>query len=137
MQADGELRLSPAWKHALRVLLERGINDGDIIEKAELSDLFGLKRPETAAEQERYQLDWPGKRAAAFAAYSVDADLLSCAGPDAIVLHCLPAYRGKEISAEVLEGPQSAVWDEAENRRHAQKAVLAWLLRTKEGALLR
>ena len=76
-------------------------------------------------------------RAAAFAAYSVDADLLSCAGPDAIVLHCLPAYRGKEISAEVLEGPQSAVWDEAENRRHAQKAVLAWLLRTKEGALLR
>ena len=76
-------------------------------------------------------------RAAAFAAYSVDADLLACAGPDAIVLHCLPAYRGKEISAEVLEGPQSAVWDEAENRRHAQKAVLAWLLRTKEGALLR
>lgn len=76
-------------------------------------------------------------RAAAFAAWSLDAELLACAGPDAIVLHCLPAYRGKEISAEVLEGPQSAVWDEAENRRHAQKAVLAWLLRAKEGALLR
>ena len=76
-------------------------------------------------------------RAAAFSAWSVDADLLACAGPDAIVLHCLPAYRGKEVSAEVLEGPQSAVWDEAENRRHAQKAVLAWLLRAKEGALLR
>jgi ornithine carbamoyltransferase len=76
-------------------------------------------------------------RAAAFADYSVDADLVACAGPGAIVLHCLPAYRGKEISAEVLEGPQSAVWDEAENRRHAQKAVLAWLLRAKEGALLR
>ena len=76
-------------------------------------------------------------RAAAFADWSLDADLLGCARPDAIVLHCLPAYRGKEISAEVLEGPQSAVWDEAENRRHAQKAVLAWLLRAKEGALLR
>lgn len=76
-------------------------------------------------------------RAAAFADYTVDADLVALAGPGAIVLHCLPAYRGKEISAEVLEGPQSAVWDEAENRRHAQKAVLAWLLRAKEGALLR
>ncbi len=49
--------------------------------------------------------------------------------PDAIVLHCLPAYRGKEIAAEVIDGPQSVVWDEAENRRHAQKAILALLLR--------
>ena len=47
---------------------------------------------------------------------------------DAIVLHCLPAYRGKEISDEVIEGPQSVVWDEAENRLHAQKAILTWLL---------
>ena len=51
--------------------------------------------------------------------------------PDAIVLHCLPAYRGKEIAAEVIDGPQSAVWDEAENRRHAQKAVLAFLLTSR------
>jgi ornithine carbamoyltransferase len=50
------------------------------------------------------------------------------AAPDAIVLHCLPAYRGKEIAAEVLDGPQSVVWDEAENRLHAQKALLTWLL---------
>ena len=63
-----------------------------------------------------------------FAPYAVTSDLLGHAEPDAIVLHCLPAYRGKEISAEVIDGPQSAVWDEAENRRHAQKAVLAWLL---------
>ena len=48
--------------------------------------------------------------------------------PDAIVLHCLPAYRGKEITAEVLDGPRSVVWDEAENRRHAQKALMTWLL---------
>ena len=47
--------------------------------------------------------------------------------PDAIVLHCLPAYRGKEIAAEVIDGPRSAVWDEAENRRHVQKAVLVFL----------
>ena len=50
-----------------------------------------------------------------------------------MVLHCLPAYRGKEISAEVLDGPRSVVWDEAENRRHAQKAVMAWLLESRAG----
>ena len=56
------------------------------------------------------------------------AELLAHAEPEAIVMHCLPAYRGKEIADEVIEGPQSVVWDEAENRRHAQKAVLTWLL---------
>ena len=66
-------------------------------------------------------------RRAIFAPYSVTSELLSHAKPDAIVLHCLPAYRGSEISAEVLDGPQSVVWDEAENRRHAQKAILSWL----------
>ncbi len=68
------------------------------------------------------------ERVAAFAAYSVTAELVALAAPDAIVMHCLPAYRGMEISAEVLDGPQSVVWDEAENRRHAQKAMIAWLL---------
>lgn len=68
------------------------------------------------------------ERAAVFAPYSVTTELLAHARPDAVVLHCLPAYRGKEIAAEVIDGPQSAVWDEAENRRHAQKAVLAFLL---------
>jgi ornithine carbamoyltransferase len=58
----------------------------------------------------------------------VTAELMRLAAPDAIVLHCLPAYRGKEIDSDVLDGPQSVVWDEAENRRHAQKAVIAWLL---------
>ena len=67
-------------------------------------------------------------RLAALAAYQLDSGLLAKAATDAIVLHCLPAYRGKEITAEVIDGPQSVVWDEAENRRHAQKAILAWLL---------
>ncbi|HEX6919677.1 MAG TPA: ornithine carbamoyltransferase [Actinomycetes bacterium] len=67
-------------------------------------------------------------RATPFLPYAVDAAALARAADDAIVLHCLPAYRGKEIAAEVLDGPQSAVWDEAENRLHAQKALLAFLL---------
>jgi ornithine carbamoyltransferase len=66
-------------------------------------------------------------RRAIFAPYAVTSELLAHAKPDAIVLHCLPAYRGSEIDAEVIDGPQSVVWDEAENRRHAQKAILAWL----------
>jgi ornithine carbamoyltransferase len=68
-------------------------------------------------------------RLAAFAGYRVTAGLMRLASPDAIAMHCLPAYRGKEIDSEVLDGPQSVVWDEAENRRHAQKAILTWLVR--------
>lgn len=68
-------------------------------------------------------------RVAPFRPYQVNAALLEHAAPDAIVLHCLPAHRGDEITDEVLDGPASAVWDEAENRLHAQKALLAWLLR--------
>jgi ornithine carbamoyltransferase len=67
-------------------------------------------------------------RAAPFVPYAVDDAALARAADDAVVLHCLPAYRGKEIAASVIDGPQSAVWDEAENRLHAQKALLAWLL---------
>lgn len=63
-----------------------------------------------------------------FTPYSVTAELLAHADEDAIVMHCLPAYRGTEIDTAVIDGPQSVVWDEAENRRHAQKAILAWLL---------
>ncbi|MCW2499266.1 MAG: argF [Frankiales bacterium] len=60
--------------------------------------------------------------------YAVDEGALALAAPDALVLHCLPAHRGEEIAAAVIDGPQSAVWDEAENRLHAQKALLTWLL---------
>ena len=63
-----------------------------------------------------------------FGQYQVNAEAMSAAAADAAVLHCLPAYRGAEITAEVIDGPQSLVWDEAENRLHAQKALMAWLL---------
>lgn len=62
-----------------------------------------------------------------FAGFTLDSELMSIAGPKAIVLHCLPAYRGFEITADVLDGPQSVIWDQAENRLHAQKALMVWL----------
>jgi ornithine carbamoyltransferase len=68
------------------------------------------------------------ERTATMAPYSLDRAKLGLASPEAIVLHCLPAHRGEETSAEVLDGPQSRVWDQAENRLHAQKALLTWLL---------
>ncbi|BBX73644.1 ornithine carbamoyltransferase [Mycobacterium shinjukuense] len=63
-----------------------------------------------------------------FRPFQVNAGLLALADPEAMVLHCLPAHRGDEITDEVMDGPASAVWDEAENRLHAQKALLVWLL---------
>ena len=62
------------------------------------------------------------------APYRVDQGLMAQAKPDAIFMHCLPAHRGEEVTAEVIDGPQSVVWDEAENRLHAQKGILAWCL---------
>ncbi|WP_426246237.1 ornithine carbamoyltransferase [Nocardioides sp. LHG3406-4] len=68
-------------------------------------------------------------RLTALAPYRLTQALLDLASAEAIAMHCLPAYRDKEIAAEVMDGPRSVVWDEAENRRHAQKAILTWLLR--------
>jgi ornithine carbamoyltransferase len=67
-------------------------------------------------------------RRAAFAHWCVDADMMRVAQPDALFMHCLPAHRGEEVAAEVIDGPQSVVWDEAENRLHAQKALMEFLL---------
>ena len=69
-----------------------------------------------------------GERQAAFAGFTLDASLLGRAAPEAMVLHCLPAHRGEEISADVLEGPRSAVWQQAENKMHIAKAILEWLI---------
>ena len=72
--------------------------------------------------------DEAGKRRAALGPYQVNSELMAAAGDTAIALHCLPAHPGEEITEEVLYGPQSAVWDQAENRLHAQKALLEFLL---------
>jgi ornithine carbamoyltransferase len=69
------------------------------------------------------------ERTNVFRNYTVDSDLMKLASPDARVLHCLPAHRGEEITDEVMEGGQSLVWDEAENRLHAQKALLVRMLK--------
>jgi ornithine carbamoyltransferase len=69
-----------------------------------------------------------GERALIFKPYQVSTDTVMAAAPDVLVLHCLPAHRGEEIAAEVMDGPNSAVFDQAENRLHTQKALLSWLL---------
>jgi ornithine carbamoyltransferase len=82
------------------------------------TDVFASMGQEAEAEERRR----------AFAGFMVDGPLVAAADPRAIVLHCLPAHRGEEISEEVIEGPQSLVWRQAENRLHAQKALLEWIL---------
>jgi ornithine carbamoyltransferase len=73
------------------------------------------------------QEDEQALRVKAFSEFQVNAEVMACAKPDALFMHCLPAHREEEVSAEVLEGPQSVVWDEAENRLHAQKALMETL----------
>jgi len=82
------------------------------------TDVFASMGQEAEAEARRV----------AFAGFCIDGALMRGAAPDAIVLHCLPAHRGEEITDEVIEGPASAVWQQAENRLHAQKALLEWAL---------
>jgi ornithine carbamoyltransferase len=73
------------------------------------------------------QTDAP-RRKQLLGAYAVDSKLMNKAAADAIFMHCLPAYRGHEVTSEVIDGPRSVVFDEAENRLHAQKAILSWCL---------
>ena len=76
--------------------------------------------------------DEKAQRLVDLAQYRVDSELMALAKPDALFMHCLPADRGYEVTAEVIDGRQSVVWDEAENRLHAQKALLVWLLRQQK-----
>jgi ornithine carbamoyltransferase len=69
-----------------------------------------------------------GARQRAFADWQVDGEMMGAAKPDALFMHCLPAHRGEEVAAEVIDGPQSVVWDEAENRLHVQKALIEYLV---------
>ena len=68
-------------------------------------------------------------RKQAVAGWNVDAEKMKRAAPDALFMHCLPAHRGEEVTADVIDGPQSVVWDEAENRLHVQKALLEYLVK--------
>ena len=68
------------------------------------------------------------ERKKAFADWCVDREMMAAAHPDALFMHCLPAHRGEEVEAEVIDGPQSVVWDEAENRMHVQKALMEYLV---------
>jgi len=72
--------------------------------------------------------DESAERMKAFAAWCVDSEMMAAAHPDALFMHCLPAHRGEEVEAEVIDGPQSVVWDEAENRMHVQKALMEYLV---------
>lgn len=76
------------------------------------------------------QEDEQAEREKAFAGYEVNDRVMAFAKPDALFMHCLPAHRGEEVSASVIDGPQSVVWDEAENRLHVQKALLEFLMRS-------
>ena len=95
----------------------------DAAKAAEGADVLATDTWVSMGQEDEYEA-----RIAPFLPYAVDDAALGRAAGDAVVLHCLPAYRGKEIAESVIDGPQSAVWDEAENRLHAQKALLMWLL---------
>lgn len=98
----------------------------DVIGDAELA-VFGADAVVTDTWVSMGDVD-ADARMQAFIQFQVTADIMSKASKDAVFLHCLPAHRGEEVSADVIDGPQSLVWDEAENRLHAQKAILAWCL---------
>ena len=68
------------------------------------------------------------KRRHDFASFQVNDAVMAAAGPQALFMHCLPAHRGEEVAASVIDGPQSVVWDEAENRLHAQKGIMEYCL---------
>ncbi|HSA54474.1 MAG TPA: ornithine carbamoyltransferase [Gemmatimonadaceae bacterium] len=125
---------------ALRLACPEGYDpDAAILERARAAaDVRVVRDPAEAAEGAHVvntdvwasmgQEEEQAQRARAFARYTVDASLMRRAARDAIFLHCLPAHRGEEVAGEVIDGPRSRVWDEAENRLHIQKALMAVLM---------
>jgi ornithine carbamoyltransferase len=115
--AEGAVAIARAEGHSLELLDDpvAAVNGADVL----YTDVWTSMGQD--AERERRLKDLAG--------YGIDDSLLARAGPQAIVLHCLPAHYGEEITEDVLYGPQSAVWDQAENRLHAQKALMALVIR--------
>ena len=133
MSMDVRVACPPGYEPARRVLdrcMKIGANTGgratvtnvvaEAVSGADVlyTDVWASMGQEAEAEERRRALS----------RYQLNGDVLALANEDAVVMHCLPAHRGEEITADVMDGPQSVVWDQAENRLHAQKALLAWLL---------
>jgi ornithine carbamoyltransferase len=126
-----ELRLAcPEGYEPNRGIFDRAKQAGACIEVTEVPEeaVEGAHVVNTDVWASMGQEGEAESRRNAFRGYTVDVDLMRLAHPKAIFLHCLPAHRGEEVATEVIEGPQSRVWDEAENRLHVQKALLATLL---------
>jgi ornithine carbamoyltransferase len=138
--ANSWLNAAAAFGLDLRLAIPEGFDpDPAILARAREATTVTLTRdPLEAAEGARVittdtwvsmgQEEEAKEKIAAFQPFSVTQDLMERGHPEAIFLHCLPAYRGKEVAAEVIDGPQSRVWDEAENRLHAQKAIMMELM---------
>jgi ornithine carbamoyltransferase len=138
--ANSWLNAAYRFGFSLRLACPEGYDpDRAILERARgAADVRVVRDPSEAAEGAHVintdvwasmgQEEEQAERARAFARYTVDAALMRRAVRDAIFLHCLPAHRGEEVAAEVIDGPQSRVWDEAENRLHIQKALMAVLM---------
>ena len=107
-------RAAAKTKVTMTEVPDEAVEGADVVN----TDVWASMGQETEAEARRN----------AFKGYTVDAKLMALAHPQAIFLHCLPAHRGEEVTSDVIEGPRSRVWDEAENRLHAQKAILLWAL---------
>jgi len=134
--------LNAAWRlgFELRLACPEGYDpDAFLLERARASGRVTLVRDPALAVQGAHVVTtdvWASMgqeeervvRERAFANYTVDGALMSLAEPNAIFLHCLPAHRGEEVAADVIDGPQSRVWDEAENRLHIQKAIMAVIM---------
>jgi len=125
-----ELRLAcPEGYDPDPALLERARKDGNVrLMRDPREAVRGAHVVNTDVWASMGQEDEHEERSKVFSNYRVDSALMRQAAPDAMFLHCLPAHRGEEVTAEVIDGPQSRVWDEAENRLHIQKAIMAVLM---------
>jgi len=127
-QFDFQLRIAaPEGYEPDAQALARGADHAELI-RDPMAAARGADLVATDVWASMGQEEEQAQRQQAFAGYQVNAAVMAQAKPDAIFLHCLPAHRGEEVSAEVIDGPQSRVWDEAENRMHTQKALLEFLL---------
>jgi ornithine carbamoyltransferase len=114
-------------------ILARGQREGDVtLLRDPREAVIGADVVNTDVWASMGQEEEQDRRGRAFRAFTVDDALMRTARPEAIFLHCLPAHRGEEVAAEVIDGPQSRVWDEAENRLHVQKALMAVLMGGEE-----